>query len=187
VINSCQFGCGRNCGKAELLDNPQHNLVRKESMTEGGYFDTICIDEACTVCNTVTIDKDIAPIFTWKGYSASTFGEGYSVVQGFYVNQASIEEYIVYAPDFNYGILATVNKTGEAITPKVGDDNVLTGNFVKGANDYIDIKLTGIPVGHEETFVVFCVYVTVGEKLYYLDNEKTTENIVGVSYNSILG
>ena len=157
--------------------------------TVESYFGTITVSAPCDVdgCNEcITVDT-IAPIFTWKGYSACTFGEGYSVVQGYYVNQTAINDYLVYAPDFDYGVLATVNKTGEAITPKAGDDGVLSGDFVKGANDYLDIKVTGIPAGHENTPVVFCVYVTVGDKVYYLDDEKTTESIVGKSYNDILG
>ena len=90
------------------------------------------------------------------------------------------------SPDFNYGILATVNKGDSAITPKIGDENVLTGNFSKTENDYLDIKVTGIPATEGDTKIVFCVYVTVGEDMYYLDNEQTSKSVLGISYNSVV-
>ena len=151
-----------------------------------GYFGEIGKGIACDKCKETKVTSTINPIFTWKGYSAPTYGDGYSVVQGFYVDQDAIAEYMVYAPDFNYGILATVNKGDSAITPKIGDENVLTGNFSKTENDYLDIKVTGIPATDGDTKIVFCVYVTVGEDMYYLDNEQTSKSVLGISYNSVV-
>ena len=140
----------------------------------------------CARCNAV--DEIVTDaLFVWKGYSACTFGEGFSVTQGYLVNHEAIEAYSVYATDFDFGIIATVNTTGGGIAPKLGDENVLTGTFVKNANDYLDIKLTGIPADKGDALVVFCVYVTVGEDMFYLDGDKCANTVIGVSYNQIAG
>jgi hypothetical protein len=68
----------------------------------------------------------------------------------------------------------------------IGDNNVLNGSFVKDANDYITIKMSGIPMGYEETHLIFCVYARTGEKLYYLDNGETKESVAGKSYNEVI-
>ena len=185
VINSCQFGCGRNCGKAELLENPQHNLNMQHIFGENGYFGAISIVESCSVCATKTVDESVAPIFEWKGYSACTFSENFSITQGYVVNSAAAEKYAEYQESFDFGVLATVNKTGAAITPKVGDDNVVSGVFVKDANDYLDIKVKGIPADQADTLIVFCIYVTDGENVYYLDNGKCDTTVLGKSYNDV--
>ena len=68
----------------------------------------------------------------------------------------------------------------------VGDEGVLSSNFDKKKNDYLDIKITGIPLDRGDALVVFCVYVTVGENVYYLDGDKTADSVLGTSYNDIV-
>ena len=183
VLNSCQFGCGRNCGKVELLENPQHNLNISESLGENGYFGSICIKESCTVCNTVTFSEDIEPMFESLGYSACTYTKGLSITQGFKVNNSAIEVYKAYAPDFTFGVLATVNSEGEAYAPSLESENVVSKEFAQIVNDYIDIKVTGIPADKADAIVVLCAYVKVGGKTLYLDAGVSGETVVGISYN----
>jgi hypothetical protein len=140
----------------------------------------------CARCNAV--DEIVTDaLFVWKGYSACTFGEGFSVTQGYVVNHKAVEAYKAYATDFDFGVIATVNQTGEAISPKLGDENVIVGNFVKDANDYLDIKLTGIPADKADAVVVFCVYAIVGEDMFYLDGDTCAKTVIGTSYNQIVG
>ena len=183
VLNSCQFGCGRNCGKVELLENPQHNLNISESLGESGYFGTICIKESCTVCNTVTFSEDIDPMFESLGYSACTFGEGFSITQGFKVNSEAMGKYKTHVADFYFGMLATVNNAGEAYAPSLDSENVVANRFDTIVNDYIDIKVKGIPADKGDALVVLCAYVNAGGKTYYLDAGISGETVVGISYN----
>ena len=167
----------------------QHVYSENKQANVASYFEAITVGCSCTRvgCGIGIVEETIDPIFTWKGYSACTFGTGFSITQGYTVNQAAIDAYLVYAPDFFFGVLAAVNESGEEIAPRVGDAGVLTGEFVKNANDYLDIKVTGIPETHINTKVVFCVYVTVGEEVYYLDNNITAKTVCGVSYGDVIG
>ena len=178
-----------DCSPCFAFDNDVHSYSEDVTASVQSYFSTITLNSTCTVDGCTAKGKvgEIAPIFEWKGYSACTFGEGLSVVQGYTVNQAAINEYLAYAPDFDFGVLATVNNSGSAIAPKIGDANVITGEFVKDANDYLDIKITGIPADKGDALVVFCVYVTVGEDMFYLDGDKCANTVIGASYNQIAG
>ena len=101
------------------------------------------------------------------------------------VNRAAILEYRKYAPDFDFGVLAYANIGGTAVAPKPGDDRVVDVVFDNMSNDYIEVKVVGIPEEFSGTAVVFCIYATEGGKLYYLDNGTTSQTVVGVSYDSI--
>ena len=187
VLNSCQFGCGRNCGKVALLENPQHELVVTKTFGENGYFDACTIIEQCTVCATKTIEEAISALFTSKGVSAKTFGTDIGLVQGYEINKTSIEAYKAYAPDFDFGVLAYANVAGGEVAPKPGDDKVVDIVFDNMANNYIEVKVTGIPANFLNAPIVFCVYAKDGEKFYYLNDGATTESVVGYSYNEIIG
>ena len=150
------------------------------------YLEKITVSSACEQCQKAVEKESINPIFTWIGYSACTYGEGLSVTQGYRVDQASVQAYLTYAPDFDFGALAAVNKEGAVMAPKIGDAGVLVGSLLKTANDYLDIKITGIPAGHENTLIIFCLYVTVGEEIYYIDNEACSNTVSGVCYNDVL-
>ena len=150
------------------------------------YFDVISICDMCTQCGERLVSEEIAPIFEWMGYSACTFGKTYSITQGYYVNQDSVAAYKEYAPDFDYAILAAVNtEEKEDFEPKPGEQGVLTGTFIKNANDYLDVKVSGIPADKGDALVVFCVYVKVNGEIFYLDGGVMGTTVMGVSYNSI--
>ena len=148
------------------------------------YFEEIGIGDTCANCGKNAVKETIAPIFEWQGYSVNTFGDTYSVTQGYKINKASIEAYKKYAADFDFGVLAIANLEGKEISPSL-DEAFLT-IFNNTANDFIDIKLDGITKETKDTCIVFCVYVTVGGELYYLDNGVSSKTVVGVSYNKAL-
>ena len=151
------------------------------------YFAPIEIVDTCANCLGKSIVKTIAPIFTWKGYAYSTYGEAYSVEQCFYVNNSAILEYTVYAPEFDYGVIATGNAGGTEIAPKLGEEKVQIGKFEKGANNYIVMKVIGITSEYASKNIVFCAYVLDGGKMFYLDGGVTSETVLGVSYNYLAG
>ena len=187
VLNSCQFGCGRNCGQVELLENPQHQLVLTKVFGENGYFSACSVTQQCSVCATKTMEEALDSLFVSKGISAKTFGGDIGIVQGYELNKASIEMYKTYAPDFDFGVLAYANASGAAVSPKPGDDKVIDISFDNMANDYLEVKLTGIPAERRDVAIIFCIYVTEGDKVYYLDDGVTAEKTVGKSYNEIVG
>ena len=144
-----------------------------------GFKTTMCECGAELASETATE----APLFESLGYSACTYSKGLSITQGFKVNDSAIEAYKAYAPDFTFGVLATVNNKGEAYAPSLESENVVSKEFAQIVNDYIDIKVTGIPADKADALVVLCAYVKVGGKTLYLDNGVCGETVVGISYN----
>ena len=163
-----------------------HSFAGKESVITSNLFEVIRIGDACTKCGAGQVTSTIAPLFTWKGYSVCTFGEDFSVTQGYFVNNDAVDALVAVVPDFDYGGLATVNTGTTAIKPMAGDEGVLSGTFDLKENEYIDIKVVGIPSTNLDTNIIFCVYVVVNGEVSYLDNDSTMSEITGVSYNSLL-
>ncbi len=150
------------------------------------YFEEILIGNSCTRCLTDIIDstKTIAPLFVCKGYTASTYGDTFAVAQGFSVNNEAIAKYMEYAPDFEYGLIAAGNNTDEAVSPSLDSDWCIPQGKI--AHDYFDIKVAGITKDYADSNIIFCAYVKVGEKVYYLDNYETSEQLTGISYNDVV-
>lgn len=163
-----------------------HAFAGEDRVSVQSYLEAITVGDYCKQCKKATVKETINPIFTWIGYSACTYGEGLSMTQGYRIDNEAAAAFLEYVPDFDFGIIATVNKSGEAIAPKLGDAGVLTGEFVKDANNYLDIKIKGIPTGHEDTLIVFCAYVIADGEIYYIDNEASGSSVLGVSYNDVL-
>lgn len=55
----------------------------------------------------------------------------------------------------------------------------------KTSNSYIDIIVSGITQANADTYVVFCLYVTDGTNMYYLDNETTSTTVTGLNVSVI--
>ena len=186
VLNSCQFGCGRNCGQVSLLDNPQHNLSTRTEFGNDGYLDAFAVIEQCAVCGTKTLDEAIDALFTSKGYSAKAFGDSIGLVQGYGINKDAINEYKQFIADFDFGILACANVNGGEISPLPTDSGVIDVTFNNMANNYIEISVVGIPSDHTDTAFIFCIYVTEGDRIYYIDNGTMKTATQGISYNSLI-
>ena len=184
-LNSCQIGCGRGCGQVELLPNPEHNLVTNTEFGENGYFSPSRVTVVCSVCSTMTNSGDFGPLFVCKGISAKDFGNGAGLIQGYEVDKTAIAAYKALVPDFDFGVLACANAGGGEIAPKPTDKNVVDITFDNMANNFIEIKVVGIPEENVDTPVVFCIYVEIGGTFYYLDNGSTKTSVTGVSYGSM--
>lgn len=59
------------------------------------------------------------------------------------------------------------------------------GSLSKTPNSYIDIIVSGITQANAYTYVVFCLYVTDGTNMYYLDNETTSTTVTGLNVSVI--
>ena len=149
-----------------------------------GYF-----SKKCDRCGEINNDEKKEALFTSIGVSAKTFGDDIGLVQGYTINRAAIEAYKAYAPDFDFGILAYANRTegAQAVAPKPGEDKVVDIVFDNMANDFIEVKLIGVPDEFKNVPLIFCAYATQGGKFFYLDDGVMSESIVGKSYNEIVG
>jgi len=190
VINSCQFGCGRNCGQASLLENPQHNLSKVTVFGENGYFDTVCVKESCSVCETVTVNENVSPLFVNYGYSCTEFAidGSYSMSQFFGINKQSLEKYTALTGNaFEYGFV--VSSVSDPLSEENRDLITKGKTYItkqnQFAHDYIAIAVIGFTKATLDKDLAFCVYVKDGAQTYYLDNGKTLESIELKSYNDI--
>ena len=169
-----------------VYNGGNHTMEGKLDARDDDYFKAIVVASVCSVCGIEdSVVEEIAPIFEWKGYSACTYGDVYSITQGYKINKTSIEKYEKYVPNFDFGILATVNFDGKAFSPSLEESSVAKFNNV--VNDYIDIKVVGITESVITVKVVFCIYVSIGNELYYLDNGETASVVTGIAYNQALG
>ena len=159
------------------------NMSIVDYMYENYMAKGVCYS-TCDRCDDV-ISGEIDALFMSKGVSAKTFGADIGLVQGYEINRGAIEAYKAYADNFNFGVLAYANMGGTEVAPKPDDEKVINIVFDNMANDYLEVKVVGIPADYLDAPIVFCVYVTDGDGFYYLDNGNTTETIVGTSYNDI--
>ena len=190
VINQCQFGCGRNCGKAELLENPQHELSKVTTFGENGYFDASCVVESCGICKTVTLNESVDAIFVNYGYSMTEveIGGKLSMSQFFGIDKANLEEYTTLTGNaFEYGFVVSSNADpmNEANSGLIaeGKTYITTQNGFK--HDYFAVAVAGFTDATVDNALTFCVYVKDGEKVSYLDNGETVETVNMKSYNQI--
>ena len=174
-VNKCEAFYGGHTWKNE-------NIVKVSN-----YFDVICVNDKCSVCSIDKLKETISPLFENKGVSAKTFGDDIALVQSYGINKAAISTYKNYVADFDFGILAYANNGGTACQPKPGEDKVVDIVFDNMANDYIEVKLTGVPQDCQDVKLVFCAYVTEGESIYYLDDGETLSSVIGKSYKEIVG
>lgn len=163
----------------------QHLWTGEKVIVEN-YFEDILVGDSCTRClsNIIDSSKTIAPLFVCKDYTASTYGDTYSVAQGFAINKEAIAKYMEYVPDFEYGLIAAGNLAGEEIAPELSGEFCIPQS--KLAHDYFDIKITGIKKANADNNIIFCAYVKTPDNVYYLDNNTTSEKLTGISYNGVV-
>lgn len=175
----------------EAAERKEHNFDLSNGATIGGiayesYFEMGFETIVCAECE-ATKNSDVAsaqPLFTWKGFTVSTYGDTLSMAQGFVINGRALEAFKNASPDFEFGLIAAGNKTNEAISPDLSGDLCIQQGKI--AHDYFDIKITGITQEHMDSRIIFCAYVKAGDKVYYLDNNATSEAVTGFSYNEVL-
>lgn len=162
-----------------------HTMAGKITAKVTDYFNNIEFCDACLKCGSAdSIVDTVAPLFTWKGYSVSTFGEAHSMTQGYEINWEAIEAYKKYVPSFEFGLIAAGNTSGKEFAPKLEGDLCIPQNKI--AHDYFDIKVNGITDEYVNSVIVFCAYVKAGDMVYYLDNNTTANTVTGISYSEII-
>ena len=192
VLNSCQFGCGRNCGQVELLENPQHSLSLEVTYGENGYFSASCAIESCSVCKTVTMKEDMAALFVDYGYSATEapINGTYSMSQFYGINRDAIEQYKnIVNEDFEFGFVVAANADpfGALADGTLSEDKVFVTEERFFAYDYVSVKVSGISDANKDKAVAFCIFAIDGEEIYYLDGGKTVDTVEMKSYNGLIG
>lgn len=190
ILNQCQFGCGRNCGMVELLENPQHELSKVTAFGEKGYFDVACITESCSICKTVTLNESIEALFVSYGYSMTEveIGGKLSMSQFFGIDKTNLEKYTTLTGNaFEYGFVVSSNADpmSEANSGLIaeGKTYITTQNGFK--HDYFAVAVVGFTDATLDNALTFCVYVKDGAKVSYLDNGETVETVNMKSYNQI--
>ena len=151
------------------------------------FLDTVNIYGDCTRCNTGAVVAKVNALYTWLGYSCSEFADAngrFSVTQGFGVNRDAIAEYEKYLA-LDFGIVVTGNVSGEAFSPSLDGEKVVSVQLNNLAHDYFEIKVTGIDESHKATKIVFCAYVKAEDTIYYLDNGTTGTTVAGKAYSQI--
>ena len=174
------------CGLVICEATEGHNSVVScvyEDYFGNGTYSCDCTNEGCEIIDAYEIRE---ALFMSKGISAKTFGDGIGLVQGYVLNKKAILSYKAVNADFDFGILAYANLEGVASMPKPGDDKVVDIVFENMANDYIDVKIVGIPDSFKDTPIVFCIYVTDNGSFYYLNDGVTTDSVVGNTYAEFL-
>lgn len=160
-----------------------HDMNGKNTPNVKSYFEKITVGDMCKRCLSGIVSEEIDPLFVCKGYTVSTFGDTYSMAQGFSVNNEAIELYKKYVPDFEFGLIVAGNKDKGEFAPSLSGDLCIPQN--KLAHDYFDIKITGITSEHVDKIIVFCAYAKANGNVYYLDNYTMGTKVIGTSYNAI--
>ena len=190
VINSCQYGCGRECGLAQLLENPQHQLSMNIVFGDMGYFSASKAIESCSVCKTLTVDEDIAAMFVDYGYSVTEapINGAYSMSQFYGINREAIEQYRAYSQEFAFGfvVAASADPFGALANGELPEDKVFVTTEDLFAYDYVSVRISGISDAIKDKAVAFCMFVNDGEDIYYLDGGETVDAVAMKSYNDLI-
>ncbi len=190
ALNSCQFGCLRECGAVGVLENAQHDY--ETTVTYGGlntvdYYKSINVIEACKNCKHESLNQNIDPLFTDKGYSVDLIGVGVS--QSFRVNSEAIALYVEYVDSgFEYGVVASINnanplafENGEVKTV----DKAIASGMTNTDFTLFNIKVVGIPEEYASAQIVACAYVLDRGQIYYLSENQTTTEALSASYEAL--
>ncbi len=191
-LNSCQFGCARGCGVVALLENPEHvysKTVMYGEGTEVDFFANITVCETCQNCNTQNGEPTIInPLFTDKGYSVCLFETG--IVYSYITNSDAIDTYkSLVSSDFEYGLVASKFE-GTPLSYEngaaVAGNGTISANMTKRQDyKYLEIKVVGLSSEHLDTKIVCCGYVRLGEEIYYISVDGTSQSAQGKTYNSL--
>ena len=189
ALNSCQFGCPI-CGKAELLENPQHQLSKETTFDEKGYFGTTCVFESCSVCKTVTMDERVGALFISYGYSftETEIGGKRSMSQFFSVDMSNVEAYMTatgYSLEYGLVVSSNADPLNEANSGLIEEGKTYIISQNRFAHDYFAVTVVGFNDETVDKDLAFCLYVKTGDKVFYLDNGETVETVEMKSFSDI--
>ena len=168
----------QNPALGHIIENPTR-------VQYDNYFVNGAYTGECKFCKQDAVETvPSAPAFVrTKGISCFTEGESFAVTQGFIINEDVVK---YFGDDYDFGVFAHVNTETDAVSPQLGDKDTVSGSLKNGEFVVANIKIGGIPSDNLTTKLVFCMYVKLDDKLYYLNNGETSEAIVGLSYNDVL-
>ena len=160
------------------------------AFTEKSYLRSVC-----KRCEAGTVLKEIAPLFTCLGYSASEGTMGGGIALGFKVNSEAITEYEeLTGKTIAYGVFAVAkNMLGDN---DIFDENgvmidAALGSEIKTSHTVFEIKITNIPESKADVKLALGAYVAVtdGETTEYSYLQPGTpaenEKYCFVSYNDV--
>ena len=166
----------------------EHKLSSTEEMKLNSYFEAITFVSSCqNGCGKeiTNNDKTISPIFTYRGYSMTEkpINGAYSVTQGYTVNREALDKYLLVNPDFKFGLVASgySNPLGD----DVDESKVVNRPGETFVFEHFEIKVNGISGENLSKNIVFCAYVIDNGTVYYLDNNKTSTEINGISFKDL--
>lgn len=164
------------------------HLISLESamgVTWDNYFENGLYYGICERCALEGSEKtgSADPLFVNMGLSYSEFEDDTNqMAQGFKIN-SHMKKFL--QEGFDFGVIATVNKSGTEYAPSLNGEGVVSASFTNLGFEIFYIKMTNIPNEYKNTAVVFCAYLVNGENTYYLNNGKTSKTVVGLSYNDV--
>jgi hypothetical protein len=151
-------------------------------------------------CGVETVIKELAPLFTSKGYSSSDK----AMMQAFVINKALwVSEYQTLFPELKYGMVAAYNgSNGEGFDTTSGkivnadgtgiNTKVAVVDMTEREYDVFEIKISGLDAKNEAgeyafraTSFFLCAYVVLDGQVYYIDNGATAESAMGACYNDV--
>lgn len=146
----------------------------------------------CTRCNQGQIVETLPALFVNKGYAYS----GDSMLQGFAVNRELLSKYEGYLGNIKFGLVAAYCGTGAGFDTTDGELITATGDktnakiaavdFTSRPYDLFEMKITGLTESHKQTSFYINAYIIEGGKVYYIDNDQTTDAAVAKSHNEIV-
>lgn len=146
----------------------------------------------CTRCNQGQIIETLPALFVNKGYAYSDD----SMLQGFAVNRELLSKYEGYLGNIKFGLVAAYCGTGAGFDTTDGELITATGDktnakiaavdFTSRSYDLFEMKITGLSESHKQTGFYINAYIIEGGKVYYIDNDQTTDTAVAKSHNEIV-
>ena len=144
------------------------------SFTEKSYLRSVC-----TRCETGTVLKEIAPLFTCLGYSAPENGKG-GIAIGFTVNSEAIAEYKeVTGKTLSYGVFAALKDSlngSDIFVDGEANPCAIVADVTQYATAAFEVKIIGFETDNQKTAqIAMGAYVKVDNDYSYMQNSAPDE------------
>ena len=126
-------------------------------------------------------EATLSPVFEDRGYSIANFdGSELAAIQGVKINRDALD---TLGTDIDFGVVVDVNTSGVEYSPLA--NGALKYSLTNSPYDYFDVKVVGIPHEYADLAIVFCAYLQINGRVFYLDKGLTLDTVIGTSYNSL--
>ncbi len=170
--------CAR-CGKAMYCVNPDHTI--KTTVAYENYGKAGVLKEQCTECDVGAKETVVDALITFKGYSKNETNT--SICVGYAINVDALKQYksANSGVAFEYGAVIAVAKNVTNNTALVLENNkvdianekVIKASLESDIYSKLDVKIIGDFTGNEQTELLMSAYIYDGEKLVYIQGDKT--------------